>query len=330
MTFWEKVSSSSTENRDVSPPRGLICPVVTPIQVDGTLDKISLGRLLSHVRRHADAILLSDLRWGEGLDFPPSLRLELMDAGFRWAGGRLPVLVCITAKTMDETAALLSEAQRLVDRIGYDGAVFWVDYPLVYHSNRDLPAAVGRMGSGSRFPLLLANDPARVRSVKGSTRRGNIRTAVLKSIARTASVRGMIFTGSFRRSIHYQEAVRRRTDFFFYDGDEAVFLRSPGTGGVVAGGSNLLPELWHDVARSSLNRYDTERQFRAHQAGIWQSGMELEKLYRLTRQCPADRMKRILARVGLIGSDRTVIAAPAPPPSWHEDLTQFLEHHDLL
>jgi dihydrodipicolinate synthase/N-acetylneuraminate lyase len=328
MTSWAKANSSSTEG-SLPPPRGLVCPLVTPLTEDGKIDHRSLRRLLAHAGRWADALLFGDLRWGEAVALGVERRIELVSAGLKLVDGRRPLMICITGASLDETRALTAEFHRATERTGYQGALYAVDYPLMYHGNRDLPQLLAEEGERLRVPLIIGNDPKRVRQARGAARHGNIRTAVLKKIAMNPQVCAMIFMGSLKRSLDYQAAVRNRKGFFFYDGDESVFLKNPGMGGVVSGGSNLLPEDWKHVIQSSLGRCDKERQVRSHQREIWESGELLQSLYRLYRPEPAFRLKRILARSGLIASEAVAGGGSAMHEDWHTELDRFLLRCDL-
>lgn len=329
MTSWEKVNSNSTADRFPAAPRGLICPLVTPLAADGRIDSSALLRLVTHVGNSADAVLLSDLQWGEGLELGMDRRIELMAAALDILSGKRPALVCVTGRTVEETRTLTAELHRIAGRLGCTEKVYAVDYPLVYHGNRDLPRLMAETAGRQGLPLIIGNDPEQMRILKGPARHLNIRTSVLKTLVRMPHIRAMIFRGSVRRSLGYQKAVGARGEFFFYDGDEAVFLNNPGMGGVVAGGSNLLPEPWKEIVRSSFNRYDTERQFRSHQQGIWETGDLLLELHRLCRSSPAAAMKQILFQVGLIASRQTAADAAEPGKAWRARLQAFLDRWDL-
>ncbi len=311
------------------PPRGLVCPLVTPLAEDGGIDHRSLQRLLARAGRWADALFVADLRWGEAAELGVERRLELLSTALKLVDGRRPLMVCITGNTPGETRTLAAELRRAAERIDYPGALYAVDYPLVYHGNRDLPQLLTEDAGRLRLPLIIGNDPKRVRRLKGPARHSNIRTAVLKKIADIPQVCAMIFQGSLKRSLDYQAAVRNRQGFVFYDGDEAVFLNNPGMGGVASGGSNLLPEDWKHIIQSSLGRCDAERQIRSHQREVWEAGVILQTLYRLYRPDPAARMKRILARCGLIASETTASGVSETPEDWQDELDRFLQQCDL-
>jgi len=224
----------------------------------------------------------------------------------------------------------MAAAASFADRMDYPGMLFWMDYPLFYHSNRELPQMYQNLLSGTQRPLILGNLPHLIKMQKGPGRRYNIRTNILQKMVQHPGIKGMVFFGTLKRSLNYQKALRFRKDFFFYDGDEAVFLKNPGTGGLVAGGSNLIPDTWLKITKSSLNRYDTERQFPSHQAAIWESGLMIHALHSLYQQAPAFYMKKILTQVGIIAGDYTLLSGVQEDSGWQQKLDNFLDKYALI
>ena len=153
---------------------------------------------------------------------------------------------------------------------------------------------------------------------------------MLKKIAANPALVGLIFVGDLKRALNYHLALRGRDLFTFYDGDERGFLKSPASGGVVAGGSNLLPRVWQAVTRSSLNWLKEDRHFPSHPAILLESGVMLRALGTLCRTAPAVQLKTILQRVGIIASDAAAVPADAHDPAWEADLEAFLRAYDLL
>ncbi|MFC1856743.1 dihydrodipicolinate synthase family protein [Thermodesulfobacteriota bacterium] len=312
-----------------SPPEGLICPLVTPLHKDNSLDSASLIRLIKHVSGTVDGILLSDVVWGEGLALSKETRFHLVESALEIIRGWVPVFITITCETPKETTLFMGQVETFVDRLEYGGKLFWVDYPLFYHSNKELPQMYRQIMTETQIPLILGNLPSLIKKRKRSTRHHNIRTSVLKKTAQNPSIKGIIYTGTFKRYLNYQQAVRFRQDFVFYDGNEMVFLKNPGTGGLVAGGSNIVPEKWLEITRSSLNRYDTERQFYTHQEAIWESGVMLHSLYGLYKEAPVFCLKQMLKQTGVIADDHTVDYPHLPDELWQTDLTTFLRAYGI-
>jgi dihydrodipicolinate synthase/N-acetylneuraminate lyase len=318
------------ESEYPSPPKGLICPVVTPLKKDNTLDTASLERLLDHVCRASDGILVCDVIWGESLLLPEDTRLDMVLSTLEMLKGRVPLWVTITGKTLAKTRHIMAAVASFADRMDYPGMLFWMDYPLFYHSNRELPQMYRTLLSSTQWSLILGNLPHLIKMEKGPGQRYNIRTNILQKIARHPGIKGMVFFGTLKRSLNYQKAIRFHKDFTFYDGDEAVFLKNPGMGGLVAGGSNLIPDTWLKIARSSLNRYDTERQFHSHQAAIWESGLLIQSLHSLYQKAPAFYMKKILTKVGIIAGDYSLLSGIQEDSKWQEKIDNFLDKYDLI
>ncbi|MFY9943029.1 MAG: dihydrodipicolinate synthase family protein [Desulfobacterales bacterium] len=311
-------------------PRGLICPLVTPLTAGGELDLPSLERLLGHVHRFADALLVGDLIWGEGGRLSETVRLTLLAAVHDANQGRKPLLVTVTGRHPADTRRFMREAEALLAGSGDPRGVCWVDYPLVYHSNRGLPQFYRDLAADTRFPFIIANHPSSVQHLKGPGRLKNIRTSVLKKVAASPAMTGLIFVGDLKRALNYHLAVRNRDAFTFYDGDERAFLQNPASGGVVAGGSNLLPRIWKAVTRSSLDWLEEGRRFLPHPAGLLESGIMLRTLGELCRSAPAVQIKTILQRVGIIASDAVAVPGVSHDPGWEADLRAFLSAYDLL
>jgi len=317
------------EDKETHPPKGLICPLVTPLKKDRRLDERSLHKLVEHVRPAVEGLLVGDVLWGEGLLLPTDTRLELVRTTLDVIAGRCPVMVTVTARTFEETAAFMARVSSLLAERAYGGEFFWVDYPLFYRGNRDLPEHYHRLTRETRRAWILGNLPSMVKRYKGCGRHCNIRTGVLRKTAQQRSIKGLIFSGTLKRSLNYQKTLRFRGDLTFYDGDEFVFLNNPGTGGLVAGGSNLFPRQWRDIIDSSLNRCDVQRQFLSHQATIWERGRMVQDLYRLYQSAPAASLKRILAAVGLISSEHTLDPPDPAGAVWTGRLKRFLDAYDL-
>jgi len=81
--------------------------------------------------------------------------------------------------------------------------------------------------------------------------------------------------------------------------------------------------------RSSLNRYDTERQYYSHQSTILETGIMLHAFYALYADAPASRMKRILKKVGIIDEDLLIDQQQPTETAWEKELTTFLEKYDI-
>ncbi|MCD6138598.1 MAG: dihydrodipicolinate synthase family protein [Deltaproteobacteria bacterium] len=311
-------------------PKGLICPLVTPLKMGDVLDLAALERLIAHVGTAADAILIGDAIWGEGLALSAETRLKLTCATLEIAQGKWPIFITITSDTPEATRALLANSESFLERLGYPGIVFWVDYPIYYHSNRGLPQFYAAMARDTQIPLILGNHPELTRKPGRRIKHKNIRTSVLKKLSKIDRIQGLVFTGSLKRSINYHKAVRRRPGFVFYDGDEAAFIRQPSSDGVVAGGSNLLPGTWREIAESCLNRYEVQQQYPDHVSQIWEKGAMVQEFYNLYAANPAAVMKRMLHVAGLLPNAQTASSTPLTDKSQNESIEAICGKYDLI
>ena len=317
------------------PPSGLICPMVTPLNDQLHLDVESLTKLFKFIEKWVDGVVIGDPLWGEGPFLPHSLRLELVEAALAIVDGRMPLMISVTGPTIEETLLLQQQVEAMVRRLEYRGLLFWVDYPLYYHSNRGLPKVYSEMLSQASFPLILGNNARLIKMNKAPGRHKNIRTRVLKKIAHLSSIIGIIYSGDVKRALNYHMAVRFREQFVFYDGDEAVFIKNPAKGGVVAGGANIFPQQWSNVANMSLNLPLRQHAFESTQAITWEDSRMLERFHHLYMLSPAVSIKKILRQIGIIAHDgffwpmafdqKGVLA-----PAWQKDLDGLLNTYDIL
>jgi len=151
-------------------------------------------------------------------------------------------------------------------------------------------------------PFLLHNDSELIKALAGPLKRTNIRTSILKELARIDCIQGLIFLGSLDRGHNYQRAVRSRSDFRIYDGGEARFLMHPSLSGLVSAGANLVPEAWQRMTESSLRMKDDGDVYPDQVQQIWELGAYLQELKDLYEGSAVPLMKQILSDMGIIDS----------------------------
>ena len=318
-----------TSDRNKS-PRGLICPLVTPLKAGDVLDVAALDRLISQAGTGADALLVGDLVWGEGLVLSPETKTEMATAVLEITQGRWPILITITSATPRATMGMMAKMESFVARSDYSGSVFWVDYPITYHSNRGLPQFYENLVRDTANSFVVGNNPGLIEAPDKRMKHKNIRTSVLKKLSGIEQIRGLIYTGPLKRSIHYHEALRHRREFTFYDGDEATFMRRPSSDGVVAGGANLLPQAWHEITWSCLNRYDVQRQYADHVNQMWQTGVMAQEFYRLYAKKPAAVLKRMLHVAGVLPNAQTASNTPPTDGAENHEIEAICSKFDLI
>ena len=292
------------------PPRGLIANLITPMDERGRPDIMALDRLIRHLRGEVDAFLAGSVRIGETLQLDHKERLAILDTAVQACSKEMPLFFEITCPRDEETVKLLEGAERLLEERGVTGQVFYLITPLVYHGNRELPRHLLDLGQISRRRFVVGNNPDLVRTIRTRLRHKDIRTAVLKKIAGNEQVVGLEFDGDLARAINYQRALRGRSGFRFYDGNEDNFVQRPSSSGLISAGANLLPRAWSDVVRSSLNIFDDQRMYPDHLHRIWRSGHMVRSLLNLYRPNPAAFIKITLKLTGVIPGDTVAENTP--------------------
>jgi len=286
-------------------PRGLIVDLITPLK-QGAIDGTGLERLLNQVVPHAQALLLASPRHGEGQSMEMAMRHELLEKVCDAVIGRpISLFMWISGNTETQTRKNILALQKIMGE-NFGGnyptdRLFWVDTPILYHSNRGLPDYYRELLTLLKRPLILHNDPDCIHATRAFKRR-NIRTAVLKELVRIEGIAGLIFSGSLERAYHYQRACRGRQNFRIYDGDEKRFLDHPSMGGVVSVGANLAPGAWEMITQSSLQLHAHRENYPDRLQQIWESGDYLKNMVTLYGQTPNAMIKTILSDMGTIGT----------------------------
>lgn len=282
------------------PPRGLIADLVTPLDEEGRPDREVLVRIMGRLKTEVRGFLAGSVIAGEGLGLGLEARLEVLAASSKACAEGQVLIFEVTGSTEEETISLLSRAGTMMEKQGQRPEVLYLLTPLVYHGNRDLPDHIRELGRLSRQPLILSNNPDLVRTLRAKPRRKNIRTSVLKKLAANEQITGLEFDGDLTRALNYQRALKSRTGFRFYDGNEQSFLEKPSSSGLISCGANILPQAWADIVDSSLNVFDSRRMSPDHLSRIWQSGQAVRSLIELYKPNPPAVLKAALKLMGVI------------------------------
>ena len=281
-------------------PRGLIIDLITPLTGKGEIDGRGLGKHIDRVLPYVQALLLAGPHTGEGRSLGFDQRVDLFDKSLVVVRGKAPIFMWISGKTDEETRKILLSLKKRMTLRKYTGPVFWVDTPLYYHSNRGLPGHYEEMSSLVEEPFILHNDPDLIKDINKTFKRSNIRTSILKELALSRKIKGLIFSGSLDRAYNYQKAVRGRTDFRIYDGDETHFMEHPSLNGIISRGANLAPRAWQRITASSLNLDSSQGDYPDYLKQIWDIGRYLNNLKNIYREYGATLIKGLLSEMGVI------------------------------
>lgn len=282
------------------PPKGLIVDLLTPINLTGEIDGRSLGRYLDRIMPHAQAFFLGSPYLGSGRNMSPDQHEDLMEKTLVVVRGQVPLFIWFSRETEDQSRKHLLRLNKRLSERNYKGPVYWVDTPLLYHSNRGLSQLYREYASLVSEDFILHNDPELVKTVSRPFKRANIRTSILKELGQNERIRGLIFSGDLDRSYNYQRAVRSRKDFKIYDGDESRFLSFPSLGGVISKGANLVPKIWSRITLSSLQMNDEATNYSDSLSQLWEMGNDLKDLEAIYDRHGVKIIKRAMIEIGIL------------------------------
>ncbi len=292
----------------LTPPRGLIADLITPLKSEGSIDGEGLKGILDRVTPFSQGVFLGGPHTGEGINLTQDHLSELLQKALKVIPGRIPILIWVTRNTDEKTRKIIRNLNKTIQGKRDQGQVYWVDTPLYYHSNRGLLAHYRDICSMTDQPIILHNDPELIRGIGTPFKRNNIRTSILKELTTLKNIVGLVFLGPIDRAYNYQKACRGRSGFRIYDGEETNFMSYPSTSGVVSAGANLAPGAWQRIVSSSLHLegdqgdgYDMQQ--------IWELDRYLRSLKDIYQKMPVAVIKEILSDMGIIKTPATTFTA---------------------
>lgn len=293
------------------PLRGIIPPMVTPLDGADSLDRAGLERLIEHMIAggvHGIFILGTT---GEGPALSYRLRREIIERTSAQVATRVPVLVCITDTSYEESRALAAHAKLA-------GADAVVTAPPFYFavSQSDLFRLVQQLSSQVELPLYLYNMPSLTKVCFAPET--VLRAADLPNVWGLKDSSGEL---SYLRSIVTQ--MRSRPEFTILMGPEDLLLDSLqiGAHGGVCGGANLFPRLFvslYEAACAGDLPTAVQQQQRVRQMGELLYGIgEVESSY----------LRGLKLGLELLGICSSTLAPPfiSADPRRHEALREILK-----
>lgn len=224
------------------PLHGIIPPLVTPLNLDGSLDLPGLERLIEMLLKAGVHGLFPLGTTGEAPHLSRDLRAAFLGHVTRITRGRVPVLAGITDSSVDEAAWMAAKAADA----GCDAVVFAAPhyYPMTQDELIGFAIALAKK---LPLPFVLYNIPFCTRDF-----------FELDAVRRIADLPGCLgvkdSTGDMEFYQSLVDALRDRPDLTVLMGPEeklwdAVMM---GGHGAVTGGANLAPELFTGVYAAAV------------------------------------------------------------------------------
>jgi dihydrodipicolinate synthase/N-acetylneuraminate lyase len=302
-------------------PRGLICSLALVADPGNPDVYQGLETLIARLRPAMAGLFLDPMFWHPKPNASSPVSESLLEEVIDLVPPGLPLWVRITGRTAEQTIHICRQLENACRRLGYQGPLAWLDTPLYYHSNRGLPQHYATLLAETEFSLLVDNNPQLIGTIQANTKRKNIRTTILKSLAKDSRIAGLLHRGDLHRGMNYQRAVRDRANFPIYDAEEHRFLERPSASGVVSVGANLLPQDWRSIAMASLNLDERQHEQDGRFRHLWDAGVRVRTLQNYYSPAPARIIAAVLAAWNLIQDSGGTLT-----PEEQKAVDNILEH----
>lgn len=221
--------------------KGSMVAIVTPMHVDGTIDKIALRDLVEwHIQSKTEAIIAAGTT-GESATLDANEQFEVISLVVGYVGGRIPVIAG-TGSNSTRTTITLSENAK---RAGADACLIVTPYynkPTqlgLYEHYKTIAEQVG-------MPIILYNVPGRTAC--------DMLPETVEKLAKIQEIIGIKeATGKLERA---QEIIKRcDSGFAVYSGDDATALdlMLHGAQGVISVTANVAPLKMVKMCEAALN-----------------------------------------------------------------------------
>lgn len=222
--------------------KGIIPPMVTPLDGDGKIDKEGTIKLIEHIIAGGVGGIFILGTTGEAQSLSHKLRHEFTELVCRQVKGRVPVLVGISDTSSEESVALADKAWEC----GAAGVVAAAPYYLA-PSQQEMIEYFNELADMVHLPLYLYNMPSCVKVFLEIT-------TVLK-LAQHPNIVGL--KDSSANMTYFQKLLYmfRDKDFALYMGPEEMTAAAvmAGADGGINGGANLCPELYSAMYKAAVN-----------------------------------------------------------------------------
>jgi len=224
---------------------GIIPPLVTPFNRDGTVDEKALRAVIRYVLEGGVHGVFIAGSTGEAYALEDKERLKAFEVALDEVNGKVPVFAGTAQITTEGTIRLTKAAESL----GVD-AVSIVTPFFITPNDEELYAHYHAIATSTRLPVILYNNPDRTRVT--------ISIPVIKRLAQLENICGIKDSSG---DMTYVAEIIRNTDpeFSFFCGKDTIIYSTLVTGGkgAVPASGNVAPELivnlYNAVKRGDLS-----------------------------------------------------------------------------
>lgn len=220
--------------------RGVIVPLVTPVNAAGELDEAAAIRLVDHLAAHGCGMLVLGTT-GEVASLPLTLRRSYVELAVRTAAKRTPVFACAASNCVSVSIDSANDYLAL----GVD-AVVGILPNYFKLEPAEMLAYFTLLSRGIRGPLMVYNMPA--------TTGMSIPPDVIETLSQLPNITGLKDSeGTAGRREEVAKRFGGRADFSLFMGIAAHSIPALRLGfdGLVPSSGNLYPERWHRLYQTA-------------------------------------------------------------------------------
>lgn len=213
---------------------GIVVPIVTPLNADGSLDLISTEKLIDHLIGGGVHGIFALGTTGEAQSLSAEQRVEFASFVGNKIAGRVPYIVGVSDTSITDSLNLAKAAQAA-------GACGVVATPPYYYapSQDDILSWFTALADASPLPVYMYNMPSHVKV--------NVNPETASSLASHPNIRGL--KDSSHNMTYFQSLAfltKDQDDFVLFVGPEEQTAQAVlmGAAGGVNGGANMFPELY--------------------------------------------------------------------------------------
>lgn len=217
--------------------KGVIPPIITPVDLDENVDEAALQRVIDHVLEggvHGVFVLGSN---GEFYAFDFENQKRAIEVAVRHVKGRVPVYAGASAITTRECIKLA----QMAEEAGADALT--VLTPMFIQPNeKEMYNHFEAIAKSTKLPVLLYNNPGKTTN--------NISVALLEKLAKIDNIVGIKNTSfDFVQTVEYIRVTKEIPNFKVLSGSDYLIYGTLAYGGVgcVAGTANVAPRLVVDI-----------------------------------------------------------------------------------
>jgi dihydrodipicolinate synthase/N-acetylneuraminate lyase len=220
--------------------RGVIVPLVTPVNTTGELDEAAAVRLVDHLASHGCGMLVLGTT-GEVASLPFALRRRYVELAVKTAAKRTPVFACAASNCVSLS---IDSANEYIG-LGADAVVGILPNYFKLEPAEILAYFEG-LSDGIRGPLMVYNMPA--------TTGMSIPLDVIEALSHRPNITGLKDSeGTAGRREEVAKRFGGRADFSLFMGIAAHSIPALRLGfdGLVPSSGNLYPERWHQLLQAA-------------------------------------------------------------------------------